>query len=84
MKYWLPLLLFVGGCAGERVTNLGNGMHSVAACSEDHISNSQLVATRAADKYCEKTGTEAVVDTFADQDCPKSEMTTTRVVFACR
>ncbi len=84
MKYWLVLLLILGGCAGERVKDLGDGMHSVTACSDDRITNSQVAATRAADNYCEKTGREAVVDTFDDQACPKADMSTTRVVFACR
>ena len=84
MKYWLVLLLILGGCAGERVKDLGDGMHSVTACSDDHITNSQVAATRAADSYCEKSGKEAVVDTFDDQACPKANMSTTRVVFACR
>ena len=84
MKYWLVLVLILGGCAGERVKDLGDGMHSVTACSDDRISNSQVAATRAANKYCEETGKEAVVDTFDDQRCPTADMSTTRVVFACR
>jgi hypothetical protein len=85
VKYWLVLLFFfLDGCAGERVKDLGDGMHSVAACSDDRITNSQVAATREANKYCEMTGKEAVVDTFDDQTCPKTDMSTTRVVFACR
>jgi Tfp pilus assembly protein PilP len=85
VKYLLLVpLLTLAGCAGERVKDLGDGMHSVTACAEDRITNSQVLATRAANQYCEKTGREAVVDTFDDQACPKSEMSTTRVVFACR
>jgi Tfp pilus assembly protein PilP len=84
VKYCLVFLVMFGGCAGERVKDLGDGMHSVTACSDDHITNSQVAATQAANKYCEKTEKEAVVDTFDDQACPKSDMSTTRVVFACR
>jgi hypothetical protein len=84
VKYWLVLLLMLGGCAGERVKGLGDGMHSVTACSDDHITNSQVAAIRAANQYCERTGQEAVVETFDDQTCPKTDMSTTRVVFACR
>jgi hypothetical protein len=85
MKYWsvLPLLM-LAACASEPVQNLGNGLHSVSACSADMITNSQVTATRAANQYCEKTGQEAVVDTFDDDKCPKSDLSTTRVVFACR
>jgi hypothetical protein len=84
VKYWLALLVILVGCTGERVKDLGHGMHSVTACSDDRITNSQVAATQAANKYCEKTGKEAVVDTFDDQSCPKADMSTTRVVFACR
>jgi Tfp pilus assembly protein PilP len=85
VKYSLLfVLLILGGCAGERVKDLGGGIHSVTACSDDRISNSQVAATRAANNYCAKSGMEAVVDTFTEQDCPKSEIPTTQVVFACR
>ena len=80
----LVLLLALTGCAGEHVKNLGAGMHSVSACSDDRITNSQVVATRAANRYCEKSGQEAVVTNFDNETCPESEASTTRVVFACR
>jgi hypothetical protein len=85
MKYpLLILLLMMAGCAGERVKDLGDGMHAVSACSQDVIINSQVAATRAANQFCEKTDREAVVTAFDYDTCPKSDMSTTRVVFACR
>ena len=85
MKYSLLLVLVtLAGCAGERVKDLGDGMHAVSACSQDVLMNSQVAATRAANQYCEKTDREAVVTAFDYETCPKSDMSTTRVVFACR
>jgi hypothetical protein len=85
MKYLLvALLLTLTACSTQKVTNLGDGLHSVSACSEDALINPQVTATRAADKYCEKTGQEAVVTNFDTQACPRSDVSTTRVVFACR
>ena len=51
---------------------------------DDRLINSQVTATRAADKFCEKTGREAVVDTFESEECPNADGAATRVVFACR
>lgn len=85
MKYGtLLLLLMLAACSGERVKDLGEGMHSIDACAGDALINPQVTATKAADKYCEKTGREAVVSTFDTQACPKSDTPSTRVVFACR
>lgn len=84
VKYGLVLLLLLSGCAGERVKDLGEGMHSVSACSDDGLINPQVAAAQAADRFCEKDGREAVVDTFETQACPRSDVATTRVVFACR
>jgi hypothetical protein len=85
MKYVTMLaLMMLAACSGERVKNLGDGLHSINACSDDALINPQVTATKAADKYCEKSGQEAVVSTFDTQACPKSDTSATRVVFACR
>jgi Tfp pilus assembly protein PilP len=85
MKYaFLTLMILLAGCSHERVKDLGEGMHSVSACADDRLINSQVTATRAADKFCEKSGREAVVDTFETQECPNADGAATRVVFACR
>ena len=85
MKYLgIALLLVLAGCSGQRVKDLGEGLHSVDACADDALINSQVTATKTADKYCEKTGQEAVVSTFDTQSCPRSDASATRVVFACR
>jgi hypothetical protein len=84
MKYLLVTLLMLVACSRERVKDLGDGLHAINACSDDTLINPQVTATKAADKYCEKTGRAAVVSTFDTQACPGTNSSTTRVVFACR
>lgn len=83
MKYWIVLLL-LAGCAGEQTEDLGGGKYTVSACSDAGLTNPQVGAVRAADRYCGKFGEAAVVERFDEQSCGKPATAATAVVFSCR
>jgi len=78
------VLLALAGCAGDRVKDLGGGRHSVTVCSEADLTNPQVKAAQAADKFCRKSSQTAVVEKLDDVTCPTAAAAAITVVFACR
>jgi hypothetical protein len=78
------VLLVLAGCGGDRVKDLGGGRHSVTACSEADLTNPQVKASQAADRFCRKSGQSAVVEKLDEVNCPTAAAAATTVVFACR
>lgn len=83
MRYWI-VLLTLAGCASDHVKDLGGGQHSITVCSDADLTNPQVKAAHAADKFCRKSGEAAVVDRLDDGSCAKGATAATTVVFACR
>jgi len=79
----LPLSMLTG-CAGTKVKDLGDGQHSVSACSDSGLTNPQVTAVRAADNYCGKFGQVSVVERFEPDRCPTAATSATALVFTCR
>ena len=84
MRYGIVLLLMLAGCGSEPVKDLGGGHHSVSACSDAGVTNPQVRAVAAADRYCHKFGEAAVVDRFDEEVCSRPSTTATAAVFTCR
>jgi len=78
------LLWMLAGCAGDQVKDLGDGKHSVSACSESGLTNPQVNAVRAADHYCGKFDQVSVVERFEPDTCPTPATSAMAVVFTCR
>jgi hypothetical protein len=77
-------LLVLAACGGDRVKDLGGGRHSVTVCSEANLTNPQVTASRAADRFCGKSGQTPVVERLDEVNCPTAPAAATTVVFACR
>jgi len=90
MKRIFPILevlvaLTIVGCAHDQVRDLGGGTHSITACSDGGITNPQVTALRAADKYCAKFGQSAAVRKLDSKSCPDSAMSSAiSAEFTCR
>jgi hypothetical protein len=78
------MLLALGSCGGDPVKDLGGGKHSVTVCSDADLTNPQVKATQAADKFCRKSGEAAVVEKLDEVSCPKAAAAATTVVCMCR
>jgi hypothetical protein len=78
------MLLVLAGCAGDRVKDLGGGTHSLTVCSDAGLTNPQVQASQAADRFCRKTGETAAVVKLDEVTCPTAATVATTVVFACR
>ena len=78
------VLLVLAGCAGDRVKDLGGGTHSVTVCSDAGLTNPQVQASQAADRFCHKSGETAAVVKLDEVTCPTAATVATTVVFACR
>jgi hypothetical protein len=78
------VVLALAGCAGDQIKELGGGRHSVSACSDSGLTNPQVKAVQAADKYCGKFGQMAVVQKFDADSCAKAATTAVTAEFTCR
>jgi len=60
-------LLALSACAGEHVTDAGVGRHSVTASSTKGIAVARDDAVRLANKYCRRSGQQAVIESAEPQ-----------------
>ena len=90
MKWISPILevlvaLTIVGCAHDQVRDLGGGTHSITACSDAGVTNPQVMAVRAADKYCARFGQSAAVQKLDSKACPNSTMSSAiSAEFTCK
>ena len=85
MKRWMVLIAPVAlvGCAGERVTDLGEGRHHLAIRSEYGETEDRAHALELADKFCRKSGQRAAVERF-DEKGSYVVSPSVGVVFTCK
>jgi len=60
-------LLLLSACAGQAVEDAGGGRHSLTASSTHGILAARDRAEKLANRYCAKTGQQAVVESFEDK-----------------
>ena len=66
MRYVILCLLLLSACAGQPVTEAGAGHYSVTATSAHGVVAARERAVKLANKYCRRSGQQAVVDSFDD------------------
>jgi hypothetical protein len=59
-------LLMLSACAGRAVSDAGAGRYSVTATSAHGVVAAREQAVKLANKYCGRTGQQAVVENFDD------------------
>ena len=67
MRYLLVCLLMLGGCSSQNVVDAGAGRHSVTATSTHGVLAARDGAVKQANRYCARSGLQAVVQSFDDQ-----------------
>jgi len=67
VRYLLICLLILGGCSGQKVVDAGPGRYSVTATSTHGVLAARDRAVKQANRYCGRSGQQAVVRSFDDQ-----------------
>jgi rhamnogalacturonyl hydrolase YesR len=67
VRYLLVCLLMLGGCSSQNVVDAGAGRHSVTATSTHGVLAARDGAVKQANRYCARSGLQAVVQSFDDQ-----------------
>ena len=67
MRYLMVCLLALSACAGQQVIDAGAGRHSVTASSTKGIAAARDDADRLANKYCRRSGQQAVIESADPQ-----------------
>jgi hypothetical protein len=67
MRYLMVCLLALSSCAGEHVSDAGVGRHTVTATSTKGIATARDDAVRLANKYCRRSGQQAVIESADPQ-----------------
>ncbi len=67
MRYLLPALLLLSACSGQPVNDVAPGRHSLTASSTHGVLAARDRAEKLANRYCARTGQQAVVEGFDDK-----------------
>jgi hypothetical protein len=67
VRYLMACLLALSACASERVSDAGAGRHTVTASSTKGIAAARDDAVRLANKYCRRSGQQAVIESADPQ-----------------
>jgi hypothetical protein len=78
-------VLLLVGCAHVPVQDLGDGRHSLSAVSKSGgYEGARAEAADAADEYCERSGQQAVIESFEDKPAADLEAEhSSAVIFSC-
>ena len=84
MRVLMVCLLALSACAGQHVSDAGAGRHSLTASSTKGIATAREDAVRLANKYCRRSGQQAVVESAEPQRLAGVlDDATISLVFAC-
>ncbi len=67
MRYLIVCLLLLSACAGKAVIDAGAGRHSVTASSTHGVLAAREQALKLANRYCARSGQQAVVESYDDK-----------------
>jgi hypothetical protein len=84
VRYLIVCLLTLSACASQHVSDAGSGRHSLTATSTHGLLAARDRAVALANKYCGKSGQQALVAGFTDETLAVAVGDpTTTVVFTC-
>ena len=66
VRYLLLCLVMLSACAGHAVSDAGAGRYSVTGTSAQGVVAARERAVKLANKYCGRSGQQAVVESFDD------------------
>jgi hypothetical protein len=67
VRYLIVCLLLLSACAGKAVIDAGAGRHSITASSTHGLLAAREQALKLANKYCARSGQQAVVESYDDK-----------------
>jgi hypothetical protein len=67
VRYLMLCLLMLSACAGQEVNDAGGGRHSLTATSTHGVLAARERAEKLANRYCARSGQQAVVEGFDDK-----------------
>ncbi len=79
----LPLLLSLGACSRHGVRDVADNRHQVRVCSEYGVTNPQVGAIQATQKFCARSQESAAIVRMDDVSCP-NQTAGLMTVFYCR
>ena len=66
MRYLMICVLLLSACAGQAVSDAGAGRYSVTATSAHGVVAARERAVKLANRYCGRSGQQAIVQGFDD------------------